>query len=282
MQRKTHTHYSSPRRGRLPPLHAALKAFLAQLCGGGIAFLVLWLGWLTAQVWALVAVQAVVAAVVASALRCERWWIVIHLAFMPLVVAAQQLDISPAWYLTGFLLLVAVYWTSFRTRVPLFLTNGATTDAVARLIRDAAPLRIVDIGCGTGSMLVKLARHQPDCSLTGIECAPLPYALSRLRAIGLPNLHIMSGDFFAQSWRDYDLVYAFLSPVPMSAVWAKVQQELAPGSLLVSNSFPIEGVSPSRIITVEDKRCTQLFVYLVDKRDRQAQEGMSETAELSG
>ncbi len=230
-----------------------------------MAVLLLSLGVVPAKIWAIVAAQALIAALSAFVLKSERWWIAIHLAFSPLIVAALRLDIAPGWYLVGFLMLVAVYWTSFRTRVPLYLSNRETVNAVAALIPSAPPMRILDIGCGTGSLVVRLARLRPDCTLTGIEAAPLPYLISRLRAIGCPNLRIVRGDFFDRPWKEYDLVYAFLSPVPMTAVWDKARADLVPGSLLVSNSFPIQEVDASGVIEVGEKRGTQLFVYRVDK-----------------
>jgi hypothetical protein len=48
-------------------------------------------------------------------------------------------------------------------------------------------------------------------------------------------------------------VYAFLSPVPMAEVWRKASTELRPGALLVSNSFPVEGVEPEQVIEVDDR-----------------------------
>jgi hypothetical protein len=56
-------------------------------------------------------------------------------------------------------------------------------------------------------------------------------------------------------------VYAFLSPVPMAEVWRKATEELRPGSLLVSNSFPVEGVTPDAVIEVPDRRRTRLYLY---------------------
>jgi hypothetical protein len=46
-----------------------------------------------------------------------------------------------------------------------------------------------------------------------------------------------------------DVVYAFLSPAPMKQLWAKAQAEMTPGSLFVSNSFPVPGASRPRLST---------------------------------
>jgi hypothetical protein len=71
---------------------------------------------------------------------------------------------------------------------------------------------------------------------------------------------------FAHDWQHYDLVYAFLSPVPMAAVWRKARAELRPGSLLVSNSFPLPEREPDALIEVGDRRRTVLYVYRIGDR----------------
>ena len=126
----------------------------------------------------------------------------------------------------------------------------ATADAVAALLPRDHPIRLLDLGSGTGSLLRPLARQRPDCRCEGVESAPAPYLLSRILARHQHNIALARGDFFKMPWGDYDLVYAFLSPVPMSAVWNKARAELRPGALLVSNSFPVEGVDPEEVIEV--------------------------------
>lgn len=246
-------------RSNLPP---ALKALLAQLAGAALAFGVGHSGLLPAGIWPLVTVQAAGATLVAILLRSAPWWRWIHLGFLPLVVAALQFRIAPGWYLTAFIGLALVFWSSFRTQVPLFLSNRRTAAAVADLLPRGRPGRLLDLGSGTGSLLRPLARLRPDCSLEGIEAAPAPYALSRLLSRHQPTISLARGDFFQIPWRDYDLVYAFLSPVPMTRVWDKACAEMRPGTLLVSNSFPVEGVEPEAVVEVDDRRRTRLYCYL--------------------
>lgn len=240
----------------MPP---ALKALLAQFAGAAGAFVLARNGWLTG-LWPLVGAQAGLAAAAALALRSARWWLPIHLAFLPLAVAALQLGIAPVWYLAAFVLLLLVYWTSFRTQVPLYLSNRRTAAAVAGLL-PAGRLRLLDIGAGIGSLLRPLARARPEGRFTGVELAPAPWLIGRLLCAPLPNIDWQRADLFALPWADYDAVYAFLSPVPMPTVWAKAVAEMRPDSVLISNSFAVPGVQPESIADVGDRRGTQLYVY---------------------
>ena len=69
----------------MPP---ALKALLAQLAGGLLAFGAARSGMLPTGLWPLIAVQAIGAAGIATALRSAPWWRWIHLGFTPLIVGA--------------------------------------------------------------------------------------------------------------------------------------------------------------------------------------------------
>jgi hypothetical protein len=250
-------------------LPAALKAVLAQASAWAISILLLGLEVIPPQAWVLVLVQCALAALAALTLRSEPWWIPIHLGFAPALLLARGLAIAPGWYLAAFAALVAIYWTSFRTRVPLYLSNRATVSAVAELITPADGMKILDIGSGTGSLLIPLARMRPDCNFRGIEAAPAPYLVSRIRSRGLHNIRFDRGDFFDHPWGGYDLVYAFLSPIPMQAVWDKARREMSPGHILVSNSFPVPGRKPDRVIEVGDARGTRLFVYNQQSTEKQ-------------
>lgn len=247
----------------MPP---ALKALLAQLAGLALAFALARSG-VVAGLWPLVGVQAAGACATAVALRSARWWLPLHLAFLPAVVAAQGLRLHPGWFLAAFVVLALVYWSSFRTQVPLYLSNRKTAEAVAALL-PAAPAQVLDIGAGTGSLLRPLARSRPDCRFTGIELAPAPWLIGRALAAGQGNLELHRGDFFAHDWSHYDVVYAFLSPVPMTQVWHKARSEMRAGSILVSNSFAVPGRVADEVLEVDDRRHTRLHLYRIGNQPR--------------
>ncbi len=209
---------------------------------------------------ALAMLQGGVAAGVALWQGAPRWWLGIHLAFAPLLLVVHRLDIAPGWFLAGFLLLLLTFWRTDRSRVPLFLSNRLTTETLAAQL-PAKPCRFLDVGCGDGGLLARLARARPDARFVGIEHAPLPWLIARLRTRKLANVSIRYGDFWRGSFADYDVVYAFLSPAPMARLWEKARAELGPQALLISNGFPVPGVTPSRILRVKDRRATRLFLY---------------------
>jgi len=69
------------------------------------------------------------------------------------------------------------------------------------------------------------------------------------------------GSFWKLDLGEYDMVFAFLSPVPMQDLWTKASAEMRPGTLFVSSSFEIPGQTPDRIVQVNDSRKTRLLVW---------------------
>ena len=106
-----------------------------------------------------------------------------------------------------------------------------------------------------------LADHFPDSHFTGVEHAPLAWLVGRYFCIGRPNIHWRWEDMWQVKLDDFDVVYAFLSPVPMPRLWEKIQAEMQPGSLFISNSFPVPGAAPDRIIDVDCTPSRPLYCY---------------------
>ncbi|MCX7897261.1 MAG: class I SAM-dependent methyltransferase [Rhodocyclaceae bacterium] len=204
-------------------------------------------------------VQGGFAALIAHWRKNPPWWIAIHLVFLPLVVVMLRLGLPPAFYLAAFLLLLLVFWRLDLSRVPLYLSSLRVAPVLASRLPAAA--RLLDLGCGDGRLLAALARQRPDCIFVGIEHAPLPWAIARWRCRRLANVVVRYGDFWQEPLASYDLVYAFLSPAPMAALWAKSCAEMKDESLLVSNSFPIPGVAPEEVIEVGGQKNGRLFFY---------------------
>lgn len=210
---------------------------------------------------AIAALQGTCALLVAWLLKSPGWWLPIHLTFLPLMVLAARLAL-PSWvWLAGFIFLLLVFWRTNSSRVPLYLTNPKSSNAILHLL-PTTPCRIIDLGCGDGALLRHLARARPDCFFVGIEHAPLTWVWAWFCARRLDNVSIRRGDFWAHPLTDYALVYAFLSPVPMSRLWAKAQAEMSPGACLISNSFAIPEIPLHFSTDVPDRRHTRLHVYL--------------------
>lgn len=202
-----------------------------------------------------------VAGGLATLSRQAWWWRLIHAGFMPLVWATHSLAIDPGWFLLAFILLLLVYRGALSGQVPLYFSNKATVTALGNLLLARGPCRFLDLGSGIGSTTIPLADGLPEHQFSGYENAPLTWLVGRLLSFGRPNLTWRWEDLWLAPLAEQDVVYAFLSPAPMAELWQKVEREMRPGSLFISNSFPVPGVTPSRIIDVDCEPPRPLYCY---------------------
>jgi hypothetical protein len=200
---------------------------------------------------------ALIQGAIAAALSWWRglavWWRAIQFLFPVALLGGQALALPPALFLAGFVFLLALYWSSFRTQVPFYPSGRRVWDAVAQLLPPGRPLCVADIGSGLGGLVMELARRRPDSTFVGIELAPLPWLLSCLRArLAGSRARFTRGDYEDLDFGAYDAVFAYLSPAAMSALWRKAATEMRPGSMLFSYEFSIAEKAPDLAIVLTE------------------------------
>ena len=201
--------------------------------------------------------QGAVAALL-SLRRLPSWWLPIQFLLPLGLVGAHALHL-PSWiFLSIFLILLALYWTTFRTRVPYYPSGPAAWEKVAALL-PAGSLRIIDIGSGFGGLAFFLASQRRDCQVVGVEVAPLPWAVSKLHAAwqgmrGEASPEFRRGDYRKLNLADYDVIFAYLSPAAMPSLWEQARRQMRPGCLLLSYEFEVPGQVPHLTIATPDGR----------------------------
>lgn len=224
-------------------------------------------------------ILGMLAAFMAYRLEQPTWWKAIHLLFAPLLsislMATDAFSIEPLWFLGIFCLLFLVYWSTFKSRVPLYLTSSLAKEALGEYLMtysiqksaENISLRFLDVGAGTGTVIRALGKQFARIEMTGIEHAPIPFLIAKLNTLLIKNVRILWGDFWKQDLTQYDIVYAYLSPAPMQALWEKVNREMRPGTILISNSFIIPDIEPDEIILVEDFHHSKLYIWHIKKSE---------------
>jgi hypothetical protein len=108
-----------------------------------------------------------------------------------------------------------------------------------------------------------LANRRPDLTFEAVETAPVPYAVSWLRyqLFAPANCTVRYANIWQTDLSGYDWVYCFLSPQPMSRLYAKAVVEMKSASRLVSNSFDVPGHEAEEVVEVVDGRKTRLLIW---------------------
>lgn len=251
---------------RLPKLPPAVTALLLQLAAVVLAILGMRMMSLQLQPLTFALLCGLLAMTLSRLAGLAGWWLPIQFAFAPGLVLMLALDIPPDYFLAAFLILLAVYWSTFRTQVPLYLSS----DKVWRALEDFLPqrqsnasFRFIDLGSGLGGVLTHLARARPDGQYTGVESAPLPCLASwlRIRIGGHRNCEVRWGSLWDCDLSQYDVVYAYLSPVPMERLWRKARAEMRPGNIFISSTFAVPEKTPHETVQVDDLHRSTLLVW---------------------
>ncbi|KUJ72903.1 hypothetical protein [Thiomicrospira sp. WB1] len=245
-------------------LHALIAQLLALLLlAGGVWFAPALID--PPYEWSvLIWIQGALAWGVTRLFGLPRWWGPIQLLLPVGLYFGANWSLSPWWALGAFALIYLFFANALTERVPLYLTNSLTRRALVDLVRPIPSVRFMDLGCGFGANVVAMSREHNVIESQGVETAPIPFAVSWARS------RIQGGQVFARNlWHldlsRYNVVYAFLSPEPMPGLWLKVVQEMPEQSVFVSNSFAVPDVAPDEVLTLSDRRQTQLFVYYPDR-----------------
>ena len=199
--------------------------------------------------WQLAFAQAAVAAGLSHAWGQPAWWPPLHLGFLPATLLARQAGLPAGVYLVAFVLLVLFYWSTFRTRVPLYLSGRKAWQNLASLLPQAQSFRFIDLGSGLGGVPLYLESRFPNSRFFGTEIAPAPWLISRMRAwFKGSRVDFMRNDYTTLDLARFDVVFAFLSPAAMPGLWQQAQTQMCHGTLFISLAFPVTGRQPDHVV----------------------------------
>ncbi len=194
---------------------------------------------------------AATAAFLTFIFHLDWWWRGIQFFFPLLIWTFLFIEIPHYYYLVAFLISALLFWTTFRTQVPYYPSTAALLPIILNLLPSCRSIKFIDLGSGMGGLLIKLANARNDSTFFGVEIAPLPWCVSYLRGkFGRSSVNFIFGNYEKQNFRDFDVVFAYLSPAVMPSLWEKVISEMKPGSLLMSYEFIIRDVAPDLSINI--------------------------------
>lgn len=207
--------------------------------------------------------QATASAIISQFLfKLPKWFFYISfLTPIVFVLAANFLHVS-SWIYGGLFLFFAMTFShTLKERVPLYLTNKKTHEALKKMASEREAQTFLDLGSGLGGVVRALAENK--ISSTGVESAPLLWVCSSLLSLVTFRGKILRQNIWNTNLQNFDVVYAFLSPAIMDKLYQKVRAEMRAGTVFISNSFQVVGVEPDEVWQLTDERATKLYIYKI-------------------
>ncbi|MFH1611446.1 MAG: methyltransferase domain-containing protein [Patescibacteria group bacterium] len=119
--------------------------------------------------------------------------------------------------------------------------------------------KIYELGCGTGSIVIALAKANPQAQFFGYEISILPYLIAKFRSVRHKNVNICYKNLFTQSLSNADIVICFLLIKAYDRLAKKFAKELKPEAIVIAEGWPFENISPKTVL--EADKTLPFFVY---------------------
>lgn len=170
--------------------------------------------------------------------------------------------------LLALLLLIVISISTVVLYTLLYGISPAPSSPVAKkLILKAIPQdtpgKIFELGSGWGTLAFPIARRCRQNKVIAYEISPLPYLTSLwlLKLLPLPNLKVYRKNFMKEPLGEASVIVCYLYPKAMELLKTKFDQELIPGTLIISNTFAIPGWKPIQTLETNDLYKTKIYLY---------------------
>lgn len=154
-----------------------------------------------------------------------------------------------------------------RGDAPFVPVPSAALSEIAKALEISENSAVYDLGCGDGKVLVACSKVQPKAEYSGYEISFAIFLLARMRSFRnrkLNKIKIFRKNFFREDLSGATHIFTYLMPKQMKLLEEKFEKELAPGTRVVSCTFPLQNKRPSEIIELNLPKysiASKLYVY---------------------
>lgn len=100
-------------------------------------------------------------------------------------------------------------------------------------------LRIIDLGCGSGNLLLPLAKKYPNLRFDGYEWDFFPYLIAKVLSFRLKNANIHRCNFMKEGLSGYDIVLCYVGNELSEDLGKKLNEEISAETSVVSEVFKL-------------------------------------------
>ncbi len=128
---------------------------------------------------------------------------------------------------------------------PFVPTMKSTQERMLKLAKISKGDTVYDLGCGDGRLVFAAAKK--GAKAIGYEFSVPTFALAKLLSFFNRGASIRYGDMWKKDYRDADVIFCYLLTDTMQTFKKIVWPQLKKGTRVVSHSFKMKGVEPSKI-----------------------------------
>lgn len=160
------------------------------------------------------------------------------------------------------LLMLITAMVSLFIRVPFVPTKKRVMEKMIKVAQLKKNEVVYDLGCGDGRLLFEAEKNKKILA-KGYELAPIPYLLAQMNKIitrSRTSLHM--ANFFSANLKDANVIFCYLGPETMKNLYTKIKKECKKGTRIISNTFSIHGVKPSKVwLRDDEQKLPTIYLY---------------------
>jgi hypothetical protein len=166
---------------------------------------------------------------------------------------------------TVLVVVALIFFYTLYTGISPMPTSARVRRAMFEMLPEGLEGTIFELGSGWGTLALPLAKRYPNCPVHGYEVSPLPWLCSWFRGKGAGRSNLI---FHRQNYLQADLsaaalVVVYIHADGMAKLNPKLEAELKPGTLVLSNFFQVRGWTPIQETTVNDLHQSKVYLYQI-------------------
>jgi len=177
------------------------------------------------------------------------FWILLGAALLTFFAVYQ---VDPFWAASAamiaafFVVGLMAFYAMWYGVPPMPTKHKDQADILSLIPEDAT--HIYELGSGWGHLADALGKAHPNKAITGYEISPVPYWVGYAQKLisNRKNVRYIRGNFFTADLANADVIVCYLFPEILEKLLPKLQADLKPGTLILSNHFQIAGLTPEK------------------------------------
>jgi hypothetical protein len=169
------------------------------------------------------------------------------------------------FFIIEIILILLLLGYSFYTGISPVPTSRRMKNLFLKNLPDINTGSIYELGSGWGTLAFPVAGKFPSVPVYAYEISPVPWFYSWIRKLITPrkNLTFFRRNFHTTSLEDAALILCYLHPGGMKRLKDKFEKELKPGTIIMCNTFEIEGWKPVAVRVIDKLYDNIIYIYQV-------------------
>ena len=157
----------------------------------------------------------------------------------------------------------SILWFTFSLGISPVPSSIKVRRKVLAMAEEINESTVADLGSGWGSLVIPLARHHPECRVTGYEASWVPwlFSISVKHLLRLENLTLKRSNFLDADLSSHRVLVCYLFRGGMERLDSKLKRDKMENVQVISHTFALPGRRPDFVVRTNDLYRTPVYHY---------------------